>query len=445
MGVLKKRPRKNEEPKLRILDEDDDGVVRLDEKEKQGKKERGLTEEEVFSDLDDEGEDEGWIKAEYEDDKEEEERGEVDESDTEEWSEDDLFSDLDDELEEADVNEEDQGSQSEGDEEVERIEELFMKKGEGRVRPDREALDKMLGTREVDVSNEGEESLELTDPEGDWRDEAGTIPMGWFALLLVVLLGVVGWMFFRTNEEKVNVEAVVEEVVFHREKEEGIRDDAQEYYAEIEGVIRGYLLAKSVSEKAKYVRHPDRVAPLMTKYYEEHELRAVEFDRIENFISLVIENYPFVAVSSKIKNGDDVVLLLDTRGDRVKVDWESNVVYQEVAFEDFVKSRTTKPKDFRVFARMDNHYAGGYSEGEYVCYLLDIGNTDDYIFGYAKRGSKEHQEIHRTLAPGLKSGQGRQPMILSLRHLPSKTGRGAVLIDSFKAPRWAYYKDPDGE
>ena len=316
----------------------------------------------------------------------------------------------------------------------------------------------MMGETDLD------EVPEILGPESEWlvaaeAKEVTIVPMGWFVLLFAGLGGVLIWAFFQGRGE---VEGTVEagplpntmidqeaydrlgQSVF-RYDEAKLMEDAARDYNEMEVILRGFLSAKTVEERRKYVRHPDRVKPLMLDHYRRFPIQSYQYKEVSEYTTIPLKKKPFVALNVRVAEGKNFPILLENVEKGYLVDWESFVSYQPIAFEDYLKKRPTIPIDLRVYGSFDDFYAYEFPEEDgYLCVRMTAKHTDEVIFGYVKKGTTIASEMKKHLeAP---PGRPRtQPFILRVRFLPESRAPRSVVIDKIVSTFWAYPTNPDQE
>ena len=116
--------------------------------------------------------------------------------------------------------------------------------------------------------------------EQDWGSDPTrhrNIPWGWFALMGILLAGSAIWSLKQVKE----ADAIADEIVFSTESV--LKTDAEEdieagqLIDRIEAVTRKFFKATSTGELARHVRHPERVKPLMDRYYAGKRHSATRF------------------------------------------------------------------------------------------------------------------------------------------------------------------------
>ena len=161
-----------------------------------------------------------------------------------------------------------------------------------------------------------------------------------------------------------------------------------------EQTIKSFLTAKTVDEKTKYVRDPERVGPLMKAYYAKGAYQPEGFESFnQNQVS-----YQKRLLTTKVQTADflDQLITLErspkNETTTYPVDWESWVGYSEKTPKEMKTEKPTTP--FMVRARVKNadYYNFDFSDdSKWKSLTLLIGNSDESFTGYTPTNSKLHQ------------------------------------------------------
>lgn len=300
-----------------------------------------------------------------------------------------------------------------------------------------------------------EELLEMDLGEDD---EEFVMPMGWFYLLGIGLLVVVVFMGFQIFlRDEVDVVTPVggggsADTPFI---ESISRKEAEGYYADLEAVVSKFLAAGTIEERAKHIRHPERVIPLMKDYYSKNKLETYTYLKARKFSLVEIDKYPFVALEVATEEKESLAILVQAETGKLLVDWESFVCYNPMTVEEFMEKRPAEAVSFRVYAGVDNFYAYEFSEEEeYLCFRLNFRGSEEHLFGYIRRPGKngptdsDKKEFNLQVATKFNDvykGAGmftQKPLILSVRFPEGGRGKRSVYIDDLESVRWAYGADP---
>lgn len=247
------------------------------------------------------------------------------------------------------------------------------------------------------------------------------------------------------NNEAKEMEALVS-ANGQEDPKKGEQERALHYLDQIIACIEGYYGAENIEEKLKYVRQAKRVEPLMNDYYENKPISNGEFDQFEKYRATDLEGIPFVHARVRLKSGVSNEVLLEQMSDGTfRLDWESDIDYQPMPWEDFIAQRPAQALAMRVLVRRDQFYVFEFrDELKYDCYHLSVPDSDEYIFGYVEKGSETSIRLRQFFMRTRKVAvEKAEPMILMLRFPQEGASKRCVYIDRFMAPRWVYVREPD--
>lgn len=265
---------------------------------------------------------------------------------------------------------------------------------------------------------------------------------------------------------------------------EGDPDYERKMVAAIKECVQGYLGAKTVGDLLEHVRFPERVERRLPSHYKFHPRKKLRFVSIHDMRALQIGKGSFIYVNMDVtREGADTLpfehhLLLEQTGSLdFKVDWEGDIHYQPVPWENFIKTRPLKTHEMRVLVERDDFYAFAFRDRKkYQCYKLTSLYSDEHVFGYALHNSRVGRQL-ASLVPNVVSEEGaegressllppdasalealgaqepefssdaiafipvegqRRPMILGIRFLRHDDSMRGVLIESIVAGSWIY-------
>jgi len=281
--------------------------------------------------------------------------------------------------------------------------------------------------------------------EQPWGVEDGRlagIPYGWFLLIGLLLAAAGAWSIhaMHRGEELLKVQ---HGAILERVDQDKIADQqAEALVDEVERVVAGYLRAETVADLLRWVRQPERVEPLIASEWRERPRRALQFTGMTVFQPQDYGGKSFWVVRAEVRDGEPQTLLVeqtDTSG--VKVDWETHLCYQPMAWDRFIGERPDdRALEFRVRATPDMHHSHEFSDSaRWICFRLTAKGAEDYLFGYALAGSPEAAFLSERCqaTPG-----GLTSVILRLRvPVGCKAPRG-VVIERIASPHWVRTGDP---
>ena len=335
---------------------------------------------------------------------------------------------------------------------VEEIEELPPVRVGERISPDlllNPSGKEDLRTRSIepDVGSLIEREVQVM--EESWATEAATgqtFAWGWVALVACLFAAAILWSLTNLNKAGEESEVLDRATQSNIEKEKQEEIDAETQVSTIERAVRNFFDSRSVEEMLRYVRHPERVRPLMESYYAESSLKPLRFESFLSLEPLTIDHSAsYWVVFCELEGAVQSQLMLESASvNEAKVDWETFVCYQPMDWDEFAKSRPEGyTGDFRVYVEKDELHSHEFSDSSaFDCYRLTALNGDEVLFGYVPRGLGLGLRLDK-----LTAGNENQevPMLLRL-HFPKdiKSPRG-VVIREIVSPRWFFTDNPKEE
>jgi len=305
-----------------------------------------------------------------------------------------------------------------------------------------------IKTHEPDVDEILNHEEIIIDPEQAWAEKNKTPPVGWFVLTGLVICGLGGWAVLSLFKAQPEIKAAAEV------KQEILKDNEKEniqvklVLRKMEDCARNYLAADSIETLLPYVRHPERVKPFMETYYQSHPIKPGAFERFNRIRSMGLAGFSFVYTDTRLKDGQShKILLEELENGSFLVDWESDVCYQPIEWEEYIKKRPPEAFDMRVKITIDNFYAYEFKdESNLQCFKIKTRDSNEYLFGYLKKGTQAASKIQRIVLKSYQFGSQQDiPMILRLRFPKDSHSKRCVWIDAMRSPRWTYAKPPDTE
>lgn len=291
------------------------------------------------------------------------------------------------------------------------------------------------------------ETINPNATEQDWGTESTHhrhIPWGWFALLGILLAGGAIWSLTQIQEADTQagqIQVAAQNVLDHDAQEDlqaGLLIDR------IEAVTREFFKATQVEDLARHVRQVERVRPLIHQYHAGKPIPANPVVRTKLLQPLTLENRAnFWLQSVELQNRQTRNLIIEV-GDsgEPKIDWETLVCYQPMAWGDFATQRPAGVSlDFRIYLEPDNFFSHEFADSSrWNCFRLTALDSEETLFGYAKAG----ESVAADLLAVLQQNQGRRTSVILRVSIPEGLqSRRGLMIEKLLSPRWIYLDPPD--
>jgi hypothetical protein len=160
---------------------------------------------------------------------------------------------------------------------------------------------------------------------------------------------------------------------------------------------KNFFATSTIDERQAFVRHRDRVRPLMENYYAKHELNPVAVDKIAPRDRYHIER-GFVITGVTFPEDDALPIVFSREGDSLLVDWESFVGYGEMDLDEFVTQGPTEPVLMRLRAKPDDYFNNQFDEKNYHCLSLSDLKFSQRLYGYIRKGSPTAEKLFTQMA-----------------------------------------------
>jgi hypothetical protein len=306
-----------------------------------------------------------------------------------------------------------------------------------------ESMEQVAPTVNAHFFGEGPEHVK--DVESGWDDveeKIQSVGRRWLAISVMSFAGVVliflcwGLLMSRSvdSPELTQLAGVQEQELSYAEKAASRR-----------GVIDKYLRATTLEEKAKYVRNPERVKPLMEQYYSKNVLLA-ETPSEEKYEEPIMSSSAVKwRVDARLPEaGQSKYLILETDEAGVSlVDWETDVIYQPSDWEKFISVRSTRSHTFRVFiqgAQLSGFHGYEFADySKYRCFKIWIPGREDYLWGYTEIGSLLDAQLVSLITSGGRRNintNRRVRAILALKYPEKSQSASCVFIDELTQAGW---------
>lgn len=204
--------------------------------------------------------------------------------------------------------------------------------------------------------------------------------------------------------------------------------DIESKRAKIDATLRGFFEASSIETKLSYVRDMGRVGPLMAQFHSQTPLVPRQWKGLGWVLPVEEPGFRLGYAQATFAEGEPVSLIIEEMQDGTfRVDWESSVRYGELDWNEFLRTRPTAPKLFRVIASRPRHAPA--TEAPQGSEVLEIKHPDDdnVIYAYFDRLDPKF----RSLLAQLQTGNWKDvPLTLRLCYIgPSAEGKSVRIAD----------------
>ena len=237
-------------------------------------------------------------------------------------------------------------------------------------------------------------------------------------------------------EEEKAPEEVAREALSYLERES--MDNNEELFAAAGAVISEFLSAPTFQDRLTFARDPERVGPLMERYYQTVPEGAIKFREPENgwtmqpfdsFLLATVVTDEYKQLPIAVERQEDGGFL---------VDWESFVGYSEIPWEEFMVDLPPRPFLVRAQVSVGDYFNYGFEDTEWFCVCLQDRRLEHTAYGYIEQGSQLGKDIFKIL-----DSQRMAHLTLKLSAPGDGKASNQFLITEFVANGWVF-PNPDG-
>ena len=192
---------------------------------------------------------------------------------------------------------------------------------------------------------------------------------------------------------------------------------------------RAFLDCQTIEEFAPLIRDPERVMPLVRKFYQENPYQANAALTIDaNGIAQVAKK--FASFNVVLRNYTSRPIALELTATGALVDWESWVGYCAIPWETFIENKVTEPTEVRVRVRAANYYNFNFrDDSKWACYHLATSTDGSILYGYALRSAPFLSELP-------KPNGSEETAVLNINFPDPAVSSNQVIITDFLQSGW---------
>jgi hypothetical protein len=281
---------------------------------------------------------------------------------------------------------------------------------------------------------------------GGTSSRRNPIPWGWFALIGLSITGAVAWSLTRVQKADAQAERIRTITTSTLLNEEKADREAAQVIDQINAALRNFFNATTVNDLVPLVRQPQRVTPLLRRYYANKPVFSSRLKTTQLFRPLTLNNTAnFWMIAVTLANGKTHNLIVEImESGEARIDWENLVCYQPIPWDDFATQRPTGTSlDFRVMVESDNFYSHEFANSEHwTCFRLTVPDSSETLFGYAPAGS----DLAKALNQQIDASNKHQASLILRLVIPERiqSHRG-VVIEKLLSQHWLYLTPPDDD
>jgi hypothetical protein len=282
---------------------------------------------------------------------------------------------------------------------------------------------------------------------GEDKPEIKKLPWKWLAFIGVLVVGAIFWSKYshqaiekiqnsetKNNQSIASTAAARDRVIDDFEATKAATMQMEQMVA----AMRGYFSSTSIDEMSRYVRHPERIRPLMERYYKKYPIVAnpmtKNFPDFEFIESEPGKNFWKGTCELSDLQKANVIVELPTTGEP-KVDWETLVHHQPMNWDEYAKKRPIgEPMDFRVYIENGYQFSDEFEDkAEWLCYRLTVRDSETVLYGYVRVGSTAQKEFTEKI----KINSSKPAAAILRLNIPVKMkAKQSVLIEKVVSKYW---------
>jgi len=312
--------------------------------------------------------------------------------------------------------------------------------------PECHELPRSYASKQPDLIDlvDSQNNANILHSESGWGEDSGGGSKrlwGWFFLVGCLLTTAVVWSLLSIRKAHKAAEKNRSQSIEAMLHEAAQQKEVQRIIDELESTIRAFFGATTIDGRLRWVRFPERVAPMMTNFHQNRDLVANPLHKIRSLELLPI-NFPnqFWMARVLLATGEVQELILEYTEEGPKIDWETMVIHQPMSWDEFVTERpAAKAMDFRVYAEPAALFSHEFAdENESACYRLTVPDQQEVIFGYVRHGTEVADEL-----ASLTQDSRRASVVLRLRIPAALHSPVGVVIEKVVSPRWLLVTLPE--
>ena len=216
----------------------------------------------------------------------------------------------------------------------------------------------------------------------------------------------------------------------------GTQPSEDAFLAAAEPLTRKFLEARRIDELLPLVRNPAVVEARMRRLYPDGKIEAPGMAAF-NTQAAILRHGKITSLGVQTRDYQEKSISYVETPRGIKIDWEGWVGWSDMPWQDFLTSKPTTGKVFRVTLSDVDYYNFAFADDQkWQAYRLESPDGALALYGYAERGST----LNGRLRPPPDSPP--VPMMLALKFPANATSANQVLIEQCLAQGWVEETEP---
>jgi hypothetical protein len=155
---------------------------------------------------------------------------------------------------------------------------------------------------------------------------------------------------------------------------------------EAKSVVERFFNARTVEEKARFVRGGEAMLPAMREFYPVHpdQPETISLASSAEFDS--VGDRDFIVVTGSRSDGTSFGTYVERTPSGPRLDWRFLTGAGEMEWSRWIKERPARPVTLRALVCMDDYYGGAFSDrNEWLAMKITDISLDKTVWAYAER------------------------------------------------------------
>lgn len=256
-----------------------------------------------------------------------------------------------------------------------------------------------------------------------WLDKLGRVR---FITGLVIICGIIAGVLWKFGTEVKRQQDRAEPLVV-----EAAPEDHAPRQAAIRRAFESYLAARDIAEKLPKVLDPQRIESRMKDFYGHRAEKDPAVPSFEVSLPVRAAGEWWFKLEFPGPEGRKSTVLMKETPTGGQLDWENFVAYGSMPWARFTAEKPAAPQSLRIQLKQASHFAGKYTDADYLSFEIAHRSGPPTLHGYALRNSRAGQELAK-----MPASDDWHAMNLYLKWEPDAAAPGSVLVSDVIRNNW---------